>query len=216
MMNKNAILLDFDGTILNNLSQMYFAYEDFMQHIKQEPSQKEFDKGNGIPLRKSLSKMKKKYNLNESLSALEEKYHRCIKKRTESVKPRAGLISFLENQTACDKKISIVSSNKKTSINNWLKKNNLEKYITLVIGSEDVKNGKPDPEPYYLAMNHLGIAASLCIAVEDSSMGVLSASKAGIDTFQIIEKKEQFNKPSEHAFRVVNDFYEIQKIIDAV
>ena len=63
MENNLAILLDFDGTVLDNLPQMYSAYEDFMNYIDQEASQKEFDEGNGTPLRESLKEMKKKYFL---------------------------------------------------------------------------------------------------------------------------------------------------------
>ena len=45
---------------------------------------------------------------------------------------------------------------------------------------DDVEHGKPDPEIYLLAAEHLGIPAERCVAIEDSPNGVLSASRAGM------------------------------------
>jgi len=45
--------------------------------------------------------------------------------------------------------------------------------------SSDVKNGKPDPEPYLKAAAKLGFAAAECIVIEDAPAGVRSGKAAG-------------------------------------
>ena len=51
-------------------------------------------------------------------------------------------------------------------------------FDTLVCG-DDVRNGKPDPEPYLLAAARLGVAPERCLAIEDSPSGIASAEAAG-------------------------------------
>jgi sugar-phosphatase len=48
-----------------------------------------------------------------------------------------------------------------------------------MVTSSDVKNGKPDPEPYLKAAAKLGFAASDCIVVEDAAAGVRAGKAAG-------------------------------------
>lgn len=54
--------------------------------------------------------------------------------------------------------------------------------FTVVVTRDDVTDGKPHPEPYRLACERLGVAASDCVAVEDAPAGVASAVAAGIGT----------------------------------
>lgn len=48
-----------------------------------------------------------------------------------------------------------------------------------MITSNDIKNGKPDPEPYLKGAAKLGFAASDCIVFEDVPAGVRSGKAAG-------------------------------------
>jgi len=45
--------------------------------------------------------------------------------------------------------------------------------------AEDVRLGKPDPEPYLLAADRLGVHSGGCVALEDSPNGIASAEAAG-------------------------------------
>ncbi|MBM7052016.1 HAD family phosphatase [Rothia sp. ZJ1223] len=49
-----------------------------------------------------------------------------------------------------------------------------------IVTNDDVTNPKPDPEPYLLAAQRLGVEPSECIALEDSPSGVASAKAAGM------------------------------------
>lgn len=52
--------------------------------------------------------------------------------------------------------------------------------ITVIVAGEDVRNGKPHPEPYLLAIATLGVAPGECVAIEDSPTGLASAVAAGV------------------------------------
>jgi HAD superfamily hydrolase (TIGR01509 family) len=53
------------------------------------------------------------------------------------------------------------------------------KAFDVVVGGDDVRIGKPDPEPYLHAAKLLGVDPTQCIALEDSRTGLASAEAAG-------------------------------------
>lgn len=48
-----------------------------------------------------------------------------------------------------------------------------------LVTSDDIKNGKPAPEPYLRAAEMLGIPAAECIVIEDAPAGVRAGKAAG-------------------------------------
>jgi HAD superfamily hydrolase (TIGR01509 family) len=58
-------------------------------------------------------------------------------------------------------------------------------HFVIIVGGDDVANGKPHPEPYLTAAARLGLAPQDCLALEDSHNGVLSAHAAGVPVIMV-------------------------------
>jgi HAD superfamily hydrolase (TIGR01509 family) len=56
----------------------------------------------------------------------------------------------------------------------------LTRYFEFVLAREDYRKSKPNPEPYLLALERLGMRAESCVAVEDSERGLAAARAAGL------------------------------------
>lgn len=56
----------------------------------------------------------------------------------------------------------------------------LMEYFEFVLAREDCGKTKPNPEPYLLALERLGMRAENCVAVEDSERGLGAARAAGL------------------------------------
>jgi HAD superfamily hydrolase (TIGR01509 family) len=54
-------------------------------------------------------------------------------------------------------------------------------YFRAMVAAEDYTRGKPDPEPYLMAMDRLGVRqlARKCIVIEDATPGILAGRAAG-------------------------------------
>ncbi len=50
-----------------------------------------------------------------------------------------------------------------------------------IFTAEQVENGKPAPDIFYLAMKHFGLKGEDCLVIEDSVFGIKGAIAAGID-----------------------------------
>ncbi len=55
----------------------------------------------------------------------------------------------------------------------------------LLVGAEAVSNGKPDPEPYLLGAERLGVSPARCLVFEDAPAGIESALRAGCTVVQV-------------------------------
>lgn len=56
----------------------------------------------------------------------------------------------------------------------------LTSYFEFVLAREDYDKTKPNPEPYLLALERLGMRAEKCVVVEDSERGLAAARAAGL------------------------------------
>jgi len=57
--------------------------------------------------------------------------------------------------------------------------------LTVLVPGDEVKQGKPHPEPYLLAAEKLGAKPTECIAIEDSPPGISSALASGAHTIGV-------------------------------
>ncbi|MEV7933699.1 HAD family phosphatase [Curtobacterium sp. NPDC089185] len=51
--------------------------------------------------------------------------------------------------------------------------------ISVLVTEESVERGKPDPQPYLLAAQRLGVKIHHCVAIEDSPTGLQAAVRSG-------------------------------------
>jgi HAD superfamily hydrolase (TIGR01509 family) len=75
-------------------------------------------------------------------------------------------------------KIAIATSSWREEARITIKKFKLQKYITKIIGKEDIRNHKPHPQIYQRMAKKLGVNEQECVVFEDSIPGVLAAKRA--------------------------------------
>ena len=75
--------------------------------------------------------------------------------------------------------IGIITSGGRKSTDSFLEKFGLEKYIKIVISSEDCKFIKPHPAPMLKIAEETGVAIENCMLVGDTIFDILCAKRAG-------------------------------------
>lgn len=92
-----------------------------------------------------------------------------------------GIPPLLQSLTGY--RLAVVTATERAQVEPALSAAGILSYFQLVIGAEDVKETKPAPDPYLLAIRRLGIVNGL--AVEDSDTGQASARAAGLDVLRV-------------------------------
>lgn len=105
----------------------------------------------------------------------------------EHLRPKTGLREALAFVAAQGWPCATASSGNRVYIDVVLEVLVIRGYFQAVATGEEVAAGKPDPALYLLAAERLGVAPSVCVALEDSPRGVDSAKAAGMRCIAVPE-----------------------------
>jgi len=82
-----------------------------------------------------------------------------------------------------------------------------------VVSGDDVSRGKPDPEPYRVAIERADADPGLSIAVEDSPQGAAAARAAGLRTFLLRGGRDR--APPQQGVRGIRSLSDLLPLLEA-
>ncbi|RGE21877.1 HAD family phosphatase [Leucobacter sp. wl10] len=94
------------------------------------------------------------------------------------VSPMPGAYDFIRRHHA-SVPFAVVSNGRRGEVLPMLDSTGLLPYFALVLTVDDVERPKPDPQPYLLAADRLGVDIARCVVFEDSPAGCLAGMRAG-------------------------------------
>jgi HAD superfamily hydrolase (TIGR01509 family) len=180
-----AILLDLDGTLADSLAVMRQSYELFLRTHGREPSDAEFESLNGPPLLEIVRRLKIAHALSDDAEALVSRYSDVVDRTYSRVEPSAGALELIEKAKVHHCTVGIVTSNTRRRTRAWLESVGLLNMVDFIVAGEDVKHGKPHPEPYRHACLKTACDPALIAAIEDSPQGAKSSLAAGLRTLAL-------------------------------
>ncbi len=77
-------------------------------------------------------------------------------------------------------RIGVVSASRHSAVVTVLQLLGVQELVSIIIGADDVKRGKPDPEGYLAAARHLNVVPANCIVIEDGLAGIHAAKNGGM------------------------------------
>jgi len=193
-MHPRAILLDLDGTLADSLPVLRLAYRDFLRQFQLSPTDAEFDSINGPPLAEVVRRLKAAHGLPGGEEELLAGYRSAIDRVYACVAPRFGARELLQKARVNKCSIGIVTSNSAERARAWVEEVTLANLIDFIVSADDVRYGKPNPEPYMLAARRASCALSTIVAVEDSPLGARSAVAAGLKTYVLTGEPNETNR----------------------
>jgi HAD superfamily hydrolase (TIGR01509 family) len=174
-----AVIFDMNGVIADDERLHEEAYRQVIEKYGHKLSQAEYqNEYMGSPNPINFQKIKDKYQLPVAVELLlkekSEAYKELAKKYLQAVPGATRAIKVF----AKTHKLGLVSSSPLDEVQMVLKHFDVAQYFSVIVSGDDVKIGKPDPEPYLLASKRLGIPPSQCMVFEDSKQGIISAKAA--------------------------------------
>jgi beta-phosphoglucomutase len=181
-----AILFDFDGVLVDSEPVHCECWQEILKPYGLKLDWKTYcEHGIGAADRLLLARLCKQVSPPVDLERLIAEYPRKRELfQTRMLEREAfsadviGLIPQLN-----DYQLAVVTSSGQAEVESILIRAGIREYFRVAIFGGDVKRHKPDPEPYLLAIEKLGVQKAL--VVEDSDAGVASATAAGLDVLRI-------------------------------
>jgi HAD superfamily hydrolase (TIGR01509 family) len=183
-MAVRALLLDFDGTMVDTESVDWRSWEEvFAQHGVEVPRERfllRIGTLNGPDELDELDALLETPVDREAVQAA----RRARERELIADEPlRPGVDRLLEEAAELGLKVAIVSSSTRDWVQSHLERLAIEHHVALVHCADgDRDRCKPSPVLYLEALEELGVPAGEAIALEDSTNGVAAAKAAGIFT----------------------------------
>ncbi len=175
-MKYRGFLFDLDGTLVDSLPAVNRAWSSWgARHGL--AAQQVLDYIHGKPAINSL----RHFMAGQSEAAIQAEFRwleQLEAEDTAGVQAIAGAHALLTTLNALDIPWAIVTSGSIPVAHARHKAAGLplpEVFIT----AEDIKFGKPNPEPYLLGAERLGLSAPECVVVEDAPAGIIAGLEAG-------------------------------------
>lgn len=91
-------------------------------------------------------------------------------------------------------RLALASSTHLELVERVLKENGIRDYFEAVVSGEQFKKSKPDPEIYLYTAGQLKLKPEECLAVEDSTIGITAAHRAGLKIAAVIDTRYGFDQ----------------------
>jgi len=98
---------------------------------------------------------------------------------------KAGVTELLDHLDLAAIPRAVATSSSHAAVERQLGRNGLLPRFQAIVAAGDYARGKPDPDPFLVAADRLGVPATACLALEDSHNGVRAAHAAGMMTIMV-------------------------------
>lgn len=121
----------------------------------------------------------------EGTAVLHELGDLVVEELAAGCEPMPGARGLIGALDAAGVPFALCSNSPRRIVDAALRGSGLASAFPATIAGDEVPRGKPAPDPYLAAAAALGVAASDCIALEDSPTGAASARAAGMTVFGV-------------------------------
>ncbi|MFM9799420.1 HAD-IA family hydrolase [Aeromonas dhakensis] len=176
-LRARALLLDMDGTLVHSTGEVETVWRLWCRRHRLDP-EPVLTMCHGVRSREVIRTLAPQLDLAQEVALLDE----LEINHTGQAEALAGARTLLADLPV--ERWALVTSASQRVARHRLRSAGLP-LPTLLVGAEDVEYGKPDPDPYLLAAERLGLAAADCLVFEDAPAGISSALRAGCRVVQV-------------------------------
>lgn len=207
-----ALIFDFDGVLVSSELARFQALQKYAKKNNVIISDDKIEKMVG---RRSLIFLNEILNEKEklSISKIIEDYEKGYKGDiTKYVAPVSQTVEFIRNYNG-SLTIALASMSTHQAIETILKHFGIYEKFKSIIAVDDVTNYKPHPEVYLKTADALGLLPTECIAIEDTTVGAVSAIAADMQCFILLNG---FNNKEEFADLPIAGFISTQEDLEKI
>ena len=188
-MNLKAVLFDMDGVLFNSMPNHASSWHKVMERMGFGLSEQEaymHEGRTGADTINIISRRERGHDATDEeikaiYAAKSEEFNKC-----PPAERMPGALEVLQKIKADGLTRMVVTGSGQTSLLDRLNKNFPNIFQReLMVTAFDVKYGKPNPEPYLMALKKGGLQPNEAIVVENAPLGVQAGVAAGIFTIAV-------------------------------
>ena len=177
-----GVIFDWDGVVIDSSSLHEKSWEKLAEEsgngLPEDHFKKGFGKRNAVIIPEILGWSKDPETIDRLGKRKEELYREMG--RIEGIPLLPGIRDLLEALRAIGIPCVIGTSTEKKNVELACEQHDLSGFFSGAVCTEDVSNGKPDPEVFLKAATLAKAEPQNCVVLEDSAHGITAARRGGM------------------------------------
>ncbi|PSS16469.1 Riboflavin kinase, partial [Actinidia chinensis var. chinensis] len=177
----SAVILDLDGTLLNTEQATKGVLLELLARYGKVMDREKEDKRLGMIHEEFAMAIVEDYELPITPGCFSQEIMSMYYEKWVQAKALPGANRLIQHLHKHGVPFALASNSRRKSID--IKMSNQQvwrEYFSVILGSDQVKSGKPSPDIFLEAANKMGVDAIHCLVIEDSLTGVKAGKAAGM------------------------------------
>lgn len=206
LQNKEAIIFDLDGTLVDSMWIWPAIDEEYMKKYSLSMPEGFHEAIEGMSYTETAQYFLNTFpEINQTLREVQEEWlEMTFEKYQTEVKLKNGAYDFICEQRKRGVKFGIATSNARELVDVTLKALQIEELFDTVRTSCEVEAGKPAPDVYLKVAEDLKVSPEKCLVFEDVPMGIMAGKNAGMTVCGV---DDVFSRPQEKKKKELADYY---------
>ena len=201
-MKEKLVMFDMDGTLYDTVGSNYYAYKEALEQCGYTLDREFFanvcfghnyktfvpliikDNLKGEYIGQELDTQVKECVTEELLEKVHEVKKEVYQKYFDEIRVNEGLINLIK-RIKYNTNVALVTTASKKNVYDILEHFHHVDLFDYIFTQEDVKEQKPDPTCYIVAMEHFGVKPEESYIYEDSDVGLKAAYKSGANVIKV-------------------------------
>jgi HAD superfamily hydrolase (TIGR01509 family) len=206
----SALLFDLDGTLVNTDPVHFLAWQKMLSRYDVYIDESFYQKNiSGRLNPEILADILPQLSSQQAVDFADEK-EAMFRDMAPSLQRLPGLDELLAWTDTHNIKRALVTNAPRANAYFMLEVLGLGAAFELIVLAEDEEKAKPDPTPYRVAAQRLGVNVDNAIAFEDSPSGIKSSVGAGIKTIGVASTHDPNKLCDIGAFMAIPDFNDLR------
>ncbi|MHB1483689.1 MAG: HAD family hydrolase [Saccharofermentanales bacterium] len=173
-----AYIFDFDGVLINSMGAHFECYKKALEEAGVPIEREQFYRQAGMTALEQIGYFCRKAGKQPDVNAIYRRKRELFKDYIDLTTPIDCNIQLLKILKENGVRVAIASGSSRPSILPVMEKFGI--IVDVLVSTEDVTKGKPNPDLFLCAAQKLGVAPGNCIVIEDSDAGIEAARAAGM------------------------------------
>ena len=187
----DGYIFDCDGTLADTMPLHYQAWRETLALKLGRPSdftEQMFYRFGGMPARQIIERLNHDFGYKLAVEQTAHEKEMRFVELLPGIGPVAEVMAVLHGLEP-GAKVAVASGGLTDIVRQTLEflglKIGPEEKIKFLVGSDQVAHGKPAPDLFLAAAEHLGVAPGRCLVFEDAEPGFVAARNAGMDFIDV-------------------------------
>lgn len=203
--NKEAIIFDLDGTLVDSMWVWDQIDIDYLGNLGYDVPGDLQSAIEGMGFTEVAVYFKERFQIKDSVEEIKKTWQdMAMRQYCYEIPLKPGVRDFLIFAKSRGMKTAVASSNDRKLIESALISHEIRQYFDCIITACEVKRGKPAPDVYLKAAGMLHADPAKCLVFEDIVPGILAGKTAGMTVCAV---EDDYSIPQREEKRKSADFY---------